>query len=159
MIQSGRQGMSSYRHRRGSIFWALILIAVGVIFLYQNFNPAIHPWQIIAKFWPVLIIFWGLSKLIDYVQAQAHPETTPPPLFSGSEVILLVLILALGTLISKIVLRPWHQWPSALGINVDDDDFANIFLNSFSYTQTLSQTAKPQPHLLVVNRRGDVEIR
>ena len=111
--------MSAYIHRRGSIFWALTLIAVGGPFLYQNFNPLIHPWQIIAKFWPVLIIFWGLSKLIDYIQAQAHPETAPPALFSGSEVILLLLILVLGTLVSRVVLRPWHEWPGAIGVNVE----------------------------------------
>src|SRR5579862_2737703 len=92
--------MSVYTYRRGSIFWALSLIAVGAIFLYQNFNPSIHPWQLIAKFWPVLIIFWGLSKLIDFMQAQSHPETTPPPLFSASEVVLLVLILLMGTVMS-----------------------------------------------------------
>ena len=98
--------MSVYTYRRGSIFWALTLIGVGAIFLWQNFDPSIHPWQLIAKFWPILIIFWGLSKLIDYVQAQAHPDTTPPPLFSGSEVVMLVLILVLGTIISKVVLHP-----------------------------------------------------
>ncbi len=151
--------MSYYTYRRGSIFWALTLIAVGVIFLYQNFNPTIHPWHIIAKFWPILIIFWGLSKLIDYLQAQAHPETVPPPLFTASEVILLILILAVGTLVSKIVLRPWQQWPSALGVNIDDEDFGNLFLTPYSYTQTLSKVSKGQPHLLVVDRRGDVEVR
>ncbi len=147
-----------YGYRRGSIFWALTLIGVGAIFLYQNFNPAVHPWQIIAKFWPILIIFWGLSKLIDHLQAHAHPETAAPPLFSGSEVVLLVLILVLGTLISKIVLRPWHRW-SDLGIQVDDDEFSNLFLDSFTYSQNLSQAVKPQPHLVVEDQRGDLEIR
>lgn len=148
--------MSVYTYRRGSIFWALALIAVGVIFLYQNFNPDVHPWHIIAKFWPVLIIFWGLSKLIDYVQAQAHPETTPPPLFSASEVILLILILIMGTLVSKVVLRP-EGWRHSFGIN--DEEWANMFLNSFTYTQTLSQSVKPQPHLLMEDQHGDLEIR
>src|SRR5262249_45852802 len=98
--------MSTYSHRRRSIFWALTLIAVGGLFLYQNFNPVIYPWEVIANFWPILIILWGLSKLIDYVQARAHPGTAPPALFSGSEVILLLLILVLGTLVSRLVLRP-----------------------------------------------------
>lgn len=151
--------MSVYAYRRGSIFWALTLIAVGAIFLYHNFNPTIRPWQMIARYWPVLIIFWGLSKLIDYTQAQAHPETVPPPRFTASEVILLVLILMLGTLFSKIVLRPWPQWPSSLGLELGDEEFANLFLDSFTYTQSLSQPLKPHPHLLIVNRRGDVEIR
>jgi DUF4097 and DUF4098 domain-containing protein YvlB len=151
--------MSVYDYRRGSIFWALTIIAVGVIFLWQNFNPAIHPWTIIAKFWPILIIFWGLSKLIDYLQAQTHPESAAPRIFTGSEVILLLLILILGTMVSRFVLRPWHEWPSAVGINVDDEDFANLFLNSFTYTQTVSQNVPRQPRLQIVNRRGDVEIR
>ncbi len=147
--------MSTYGYRRGSIFWALALIAVGGLFLYQNFNPTVHPWQIIAKFWPVLIIFWGLSKLIDYLQAQAHPETVAPRLFSASEVILLLLILALGTMVSKIILHPWHQWAGITG----DGEFGDLFLNPYTYTQTISQASKPQPHVIVVDRRGDVEIR
>ena len=32
--------MSAYAYRRGSIFWALTLIGVGFLFLYQNFNAA-----------------------------------------------------------------------------------------------------------------------
>lgn len=145
--------MSNYTYRRGSIFWALILIAIGVLFLWQNFNPAVHPWQLIAKYWPILIIFWGLSKLIDYVQAQAHPETTAPPLFSGSEVVLLVLILLLGTLLSRVIL--WRQW----GWHINDDDFSNVFMNSYSYTKTLSQPVQGSPHLVLEDQRGDVEIQ
>ncbi|HZO99292.1 MAG TPA: DUF4097 family beta strand repeat-containing protein [Terriglobia bacterium] len=150
--------MSVYGYKRGSIFWALTLIAVGALFLYRNFNPAVHPWEIIAKYWPILIIFWGLSKLLDYISSRAHPETVPPPLFSGSEVVLLILILVLGTLVSHIVLRPWQQWPAALGIDLDNEDFARAFYNSYTYTQTLSKPATKQSNLLLVNRRGDVEI-
>jgi DUF4097 and DUF4098 domain-containing protein YvlB len=131
---------------------------VGAIFLWQNFNPLIHPWQVIAKFWPILIIFWGLSKLVDYIQAQAHPETVPPPLFTASEVVLLVLILILGTVISKIVLGTWQQWPASMGWDVDNEGFTGLFMNSYTYTQTFSHETHPQPHLLVVDRHGDVEV-
>jgi DUF4097 and DUF4098 domain-containing protein YvlB len=147
--------MSVYTYRRGSIFWALTLIGVGAIFLWQNFDPSVHPWQLIAKFWPILIIFWGLSKLIDYMQAQAHPDTTPPPLFSGSEVVMLVLILVLGTIVSKVVLHPWQQW----GWHFDDDEISNIFLNSYTFDRTISQPAKDGSQLVLEDQRGPVEIR
>ncbi|MGA3327921.1 MAG: DUF4097 family beta strand repeat-containing protein [Terriglobia bacterium] len=147
--------MSVYTYRRGSIFWALTLIGVGAIFLWQNFNPSVHPWQLIAKFWPILIIFWGLSKLIDYVQAQAHPETTPPPLFSGSEVVMLVLILVMGTIVSKVVLHPVRDW----GWHFDDDEISNMFLNSFTYDRTLSQPVKGGSQLVLEEQRGPVQIR
>ena len=146
--------MSVYTYRRGSIFWALTLIGVGAIFLWQNFNPSVHPWQLIAKFWPILIIFWGLSKLIDYVQAQAHPDTTPPPLFSGSEVLMLVLILVLGTIISKVVLHPWET-----GWHINDDEISGLFMNSYSYDQTLSQPTQGNVQLVLSDQRGPVEIR
>jgi hypothetical protein len=148
--------MSTNRYRRGSIFWALTLIAVGVLFLWQNFNPALHPWHIIAKFWPVLIIFWGLSKLVDYINAQLHPETAPPPLFSGSEVLLLVLILVLGTLISKVVLSPW-QWGS-MGIDMDHEGFSRLFMNTYTYTQDFSHSLSAQPRVVLVDRHGDAEV-
>jgi DUF4097 and DUF4098 domain-containing protein YvlB len=147
--------MSVYTYRRGSIFWALTLIGVGAIFLWQNFNPAIHAWQLIAKFWPILIIFWGLSKLIDYMRAQAHPDTVPPPLFSGSEVVMLILVLVLGTLVSKVVLRPWQQW----GWHLNEDEISNLFLNSYTYTKTISQPVTGVPHLVLEGQRGDLEIR
>jgi hypothetical protein len=146
--------MSVYTYRRGSIFWALTLIGVGVIFLWQNFDPDFHPWQMIAKFWPVIIIFWGISKLIDYMQAQAHPDTAPPSLFSGSEVVMLVLILVLGTLVSKVVLHPWHP-----GWHVDDDEISNMFLSPYTYTKTFSQAVEGVPHLMLQDQRGDVELR
>jgi DUF4097 and DUF4098 domain-containing protein YvlB len=147
------EAMSNYHYRRGTIFWALILITVGVLFLAQNFNPSLHPWQVIAKFWPVLIILWGISKLVDYLYIQSHPDEPAPRLFSGGEVVLLILVLMLGTLISKIVLHPWRGWS---GYN--DRGFASLFLNSYVYTQTLSVPAGASPHLVIVDRWGDVEI-
>ncbi|MGH9431449.1 MAG: DUF4097 family beta strand repeat-containing protein [Terriglobia bacterium] len=151
--------MSAYAsYRRGSIFWALTLIGVGFIFLYQNFNPAVHPWTLLARYWPILIIFWGISKLIDYIQASRDPQSAPISLFSGSEVVLLLLILVFGSLVSKVVLHPWRHW-SWVGINSEGADWANPFLNSFNYTQTLSESVPTRPHLLITNRRGDVEIR
>lgn len=147
--------MSVHSYHRGSIFWALSLIAVGGIFLWHNFNPNIHPWQLLAKFWPLLIIFWGLSKLIDYIEAQTHPGEVPPPLFTGSEVVLLILILAMGTLVSKIVLHPWEH----TGWHINDEGIEGLFLNSYTYTQSFSLPAKGQPHLVVEGQHGDIEIR
>jgi DUF4097 and DUF4098 domain-containing protein YvlB len=151
--------MSIYSyHRRGSIFWALTLIAVGFLFLYQNFNPDIRPWTLLAKYWPILIIFWGVSKLIDYLQASRDTQSPPVSLFSGSEVVLLLLILVFGSLVSKIVLHPWQHW-SWVGINSDSEGWANPFLNSYNYTRTFSENLPAGSHLLITNRRGDVEIR
>lgn len=51
-------------HRRPSLFWPIILIGIGVIFLLNNLGY-IHgnPWTIIWQFWPVLLIVIGLDIL------------------------------------------------------------------------------------------------
>ena len=147
--------MSDAGYKRGSIFWALTLIAVGGLFLYQNFDPEIRPWHIIARYWPLLIIFWGLSKLIDYFQASPHPDSAPARLFTVGEVFLLFLILAGGSLISRLVLRPVHEWPQAFGIDIDTD----FLMNSYSFPETVTLPAKQDIRLMVEDQRGDVEIR
>lgn len=148
--------MSAYYYRRGSFFWALILIAVGVIFLEQNFNPKVHPWHIVARYWPVLIIIWGISKLVDYIVARMHPESAAPPLFSGMEIILLLLVLILGTAISHLILSPWQQWRTEWGVHWDPWD--NPFVRSYTYTQTLNHQVTGKAQLVVENRRGDVMV-
>jgi DUF4097 and DUF4098 domain-containing protein YvlB len=151
--------MSPVLYRRGSFFWALILIAVGVIFLLQNFNPAVHPWEIVARYWPLLIIIWGISKLADYLQARAHPEITPPPMFSGADVVLLILILILGTIMSHLVLAPWHQWRTDWGMHWSGDEWHNPFLNSYTYTRSISATTPDRLHLVVNEQRGDIALQ
>jgi hypothetical protein len=44
------------------IFWALVLIAVGVIILLHNLGYIEND---IVRYWPVLIIIWGIKKLFD----------------------------------------------------------------------------------------------
>ena len=149
--------MSAYQHHRGPIFWALTLIGIGILFLYQNFNPAVRPWLLIAKYWPLLIIFWGISKFIDYFHARAHLEAGPRSLFSAGEVFLLIIVLILGTLLSKALLRPRGEWPAFMGVT--DQQFAELFFNSYTFTQKVSQNVEVSPHLLIINRRGNVDIR
>src|SRR3989304_2744291 len=54
-------------YRRGSVFGALMLIGIGGLFLYANLHPDFSAWALLAKYWPVLIIFWGLGELVDYL--------------------------------------------------------------------------------------------
>lgn len=50
------------KDRKGSkVFWALVLIAVGVLILLYNLGYLTHD---IIRFWPVLVILWGIKKLV-----------------------------------------------------------------------------------------------
>jgi hypothetical protein len=53
----------SEKHRRGNkVFWALVLIAIGVLILLHNLD---YIGEDIVRYWPVAIILLGLKKLID----------------------------------------------------------------------------------------------
>ena len=55
--------MHGYRYR--SLFWPVVLIGVGVIWLLANLNviPAGGLW-ILARFWPLLLVWIGLDILL-----------------------------------------------------------------------------------------------
>ena len=49
-------------YRRPSLFWPIIFIGVGVIFLLSNLNIIQgNPWPTILRLWPVLLIMIGLD--------------------------------------------------------------------------------------------------
>ena len=88
--------------RSGSLFWALLLIAMGVIFLYANLRPEWSPWPIISRYWPVLLIVYGLGKLWDAFRAPSAPGSPPArrhggEIFAISVVILLLVFAAAGS--------------------------------------------------------------
>jgi hypothetical protein len=50
--------------KTGSIFWGLVLIVLGVIFLLANFN--VFNYDAIWRFWPLLVIGVGGKVIYDY---------------------------------------------------------------------------------------------
>lgn len=46
-----------------NLFWALILIAIGLMFLFSNFGWLDFHWVSIWRLWPLIFIFWGISIL------------------------------------------------------------------------------------------------
>lgn len=59
----------------GALTAGLILIVLGVVFLFENFDPEFSIWRIV-RYWPVILIIVGLRRLYDYF---AWPTVPPPP--------------------------------------------------------------------------------
>ncbi|MGA9566363.1 MAG: DUF5668 domain-containing protein, partial [Candidatus Korobacteraceae bacterium] len=55
----------TYRYRR-SLAGPLILIVIGLVFLLRNIGVHIPVWHFFGRFWPVLIILWGVIALIEH---------------------------------------------------------------------------------------------
>jgi phage shock protein C len=54
------QAMAEQKHKRSSIF-GVILVAVGLLFLLDNFIPRIH----FGDFWPLLLVAVGVGLLLN----------------------------------------------------------------------------------------------
>jgi hypothetical protein len=86
-----------FRPRR-SFLGPIILIGVGVIFLLANLMPQFSPWELMFRYWPVILILVGLGKIWDYYSMRndpSHPGGSEAPGIIMA-VALLILVLALG---------------------------------------------------------------
>lgn len=77
--------------QRRSIFAGLLLIVLGVLFLLFRFDPDLHLGTLIWRYWPVIIIVWGVAKLVDHLTARGTGERTS--ILTGGEAALLVAVL------------------------------------------------------------------
>lgn len=50
-------------NRTGNLWWGLLLIALGVMFLLDNMN-VIEFGEIVRTYWPALLVLWGIGILI-----------------------------------------------------------------------------------------------
>ena len=148
--------------RQGSLFWSLTLISVGVLFLLSNLNFDIRPWSIVARYWPVLIIFWGLGKLMHYFASADNPVAGRKSLLTAGDVALLIFLLILGTAITKAVTRDFWGWHSnGWGGPVGDDEFDSFSeprrVHSFA-EETSQSLTQGDRGLEILNKYGSVNV-
>lgn len=146
-------------YRRGSIFWALTLIAIGALFLYTNFHHDVRPWHIVAKYWPVLIIFWGLSKLYGYFKFRKDPNVPIGPFITGGEIVGLIFLLLLGTAISNIVSHTNRVFWGP-GIHIDDENINldGLFGSPYDFTEQVEAAAKTKATIQIPDVNGDLKV-
>src|SRR4029077_15778867 len=73
----------------------IILIVVGAIFLYANYRPGFAPWLILKTYWPLILIFIGLGKMLDSMRARQNPGA-PAGSSIGATVAVVDLFCVLG---------------------------------------------------------------
>jgi N-terminal domain of toast_rack, DUF2154/LiaI-LiaF-like transmembrane region len=100
--------------RRGSFTGALLLIIVGLLFLYANLRPEWNPWPLISRYWPVLLIVLGLGKLWDALRAPSAPGAVQPVRRGGETVAIIILLLLLAFVLFRGhgYSRPLHETKS-----------------------------------------------
>src|SRR5579864_3469248 len=124
------------RHR--SFAGPFVLIIVGTVFLLGTMHvlsvgKLAH---LFANYWPVLLILWGVIKLIEHMQAQR--EGTRSSGIGAGGVVLVVMIVVFGLVATQLERVNWSGIKDE--INIDDSDFPNIFGQSYNFNDHLEQS-------------------
>jgi DUF4097 and DUF4098 domain-containing protein YvlB len=144
--------MSNGRRRSPSLFSGIVLILIGVLFLLHYFRgdfPSL--WELLTRWWPLLLILWGVVRLIERM-APRQPGETPPPAVRGGEIL---LVLAVCALIGAVALREW------IPRHVPGNDLPGM-LGANKYTYDVDVAPKPAPpgaHITVRTTHGSITVR
>lgn len=95
--------------RRRSLVGPFVLIGLGLLLLFSSLRSNWSSWEVIWRYWPVLLIAWGVGKLWDHLRAPATEEGAAPTRFSGGE---LALALALLVLVALALTRHYVAEPA-----------------------------------------------
>jgi hypothetical protein len=147
--------MPPRRHRR-SFAGPLVLIILGLVFLLGNLHML--SWYRLAiwfsHYWPLLLILWGVVKLIEHYQAQR--EGTRASGIGPGGVLLLVLIVVFGLISTQAARVNWSGLKD--NFNFDDNDFDNIFGETYNYNDRLQQNFPAGDSLKVIDNHGAVSV-
>lgn len=87
----------SGRREGAPLVFPLLLIALGLIFLYASWRPAFDPWAVLKAWWPLGLILLGLGKIWD----NRHDQPGAGRSGAGALVGMLLFVLVIVALV-------WH---------------------------------------------------
>lgn len=85
--------MSNGAPRRSAV-GSVFLILLGALFLIHNFRPDLIHWRLLGRWWPLLLILWGVIRLVENLSGSGKRG------LRGGELFLLILLVIVGMGIS-----------------------------------------------------------
>lgn len=101
-------------HKKTGFFWPLVLIGLGVIFLLDNLNIISGTvWDIVARYWPVLLILMALENLL-----RGEGFFGPIFMIGAAAIFQLSLLDIIHWDIWEIILRFWPVIIIVIGMDI-----------------------------------------
>jgi len=142
-----------YRPRPRSIFGPLVLITLGIIFLLRTtgviHGDKLHYW--FAHYWPLLLIFWGVVKLIEHIWARSKGE--PTPRLGAGGIIFLVFFIMFSGIVSATADLDWSRW----NWNIDDSGLG-WFGSHYDFNDNFDQPLAGASQIKVMCNHGDINV-
>jgi DUF4097 and DUF4098 domain-containing protein YvlB len=134
---------------------AVILIIIGIIFLLGNLH--LISWgrlgSLFAHYWPLLLILWGVLKLVEHQRAKREGVATPG-IGAGGVFLLIVLIIA-GLSASQLARVNWDEVHDQFDIG---DTHMPFLGDTFEFDDQLTHELPAGATVKIVNDRGAVNV-
>ncbi len=141
---------------RRSLAGPFVLIVLGTVCLLGTMHVLSlgRLAHLFANYWPVLLIFWGVIKLIEHQRAQR--EGTRAAGIGAGGVFLVVMIVVFGLIATQLEHVNWSGLHDQF--NFDDGDFSDIFGQSYNFNDHLEQNFPAGASLKIIDTRGAVSV-
>src|SRR5260221_3510958 len=144
--------------RQCSLAGPVVLILMGVLFLCGSmWILEIHGMgRLFARFWPALLILWGVIKLIEYEQAKRLGQ--PARGIGVGGVFLMLFLIGTGLIATQVARVDWKSLGEHIQLG-DNQGLDEIFGGStFSYSDEMSQEIAAGSILHVNDERGTITV-
>lgn len=144
------------RHR--SFAGPVVLIIVGTIFLLTTMRvvSVSRLGHLFANYWPLLLILWGVLKLVEHQQAQR--EGTRSSGIGAGGILLVIMIVIFGLTATQLEHVNWSGIRDNFNIDDKDINFPIFGGDTFNFSDNLSQDFPAGASLKVIDERGAVSI-
>jgi DUF4097 and DUF4098 domain-containing protein YvlB len=139
--------------KRTSVVAPLLLIGVGVLFLARNMYPDLALVDYFARYWPVLLILWGVLRLAEILFWAATEKELPARGMSGGEWILIIFLCVIGLTVHTV--RGFESWWPRNGITMGGID---MFGESFDFPIAGEKQTSKAPRVIIESFRGNARI-
>ncbi len=143
--------------RRRSFSGPFVLIVLGTVCLLGTMHVLSmgRLAHLFANYWPVLLIIWGMIKLVEHQRAQRDGVRAPG--IGAGGIFLVVMIVVFGLIATQIDRVNWSGIRD--NFNIDDGDFpTTIFGQSYNFNDHLEQAFPAAANLKIIDTRGAVSV-
>ena len=142
-----------YRYYRRSIAGPMVLIIIGLVFLLRNFGVRLPVWHWFGHWWPLLLILWGVIRLVEHSVAQRQGYRRVS--IGAGSIFLLILIVAVGLSAHYSSDVDWGGVRDQIQM---DDDLGGLFGTAYTFDDNLQQVFPAKGSLRVVCDHGTLNI-
>lgn len=139
--------------RRTSFAAPILLIALGALLLARTLYPGLPLMEYLARYWPVILIGWGLLRIVEILSWSAAAKPLPTRGLSGGEWVLIAFLCLFG-----LSIRTVHGVSNWFPEHIQLDGLDLFEGERYEYPVSGEKAASHAPHVLLEDFRGDAKI-